>query len=56
MSNLGTFILMLAVAAIGGAAAFLGYHAGSVQFAIHMALILAASILFLIFIVRRSNA
>jgi len=56
MSNVGTLILMLAVAAIGGVAAYLGYHAGSLQFAIHMALILAASILFLVFIVRRANA
>jgi len=53
MSKLGTLILALAVLAIGAVAAYLGVNAASQPFAIHMGIIVAASGLFLAFILRR---
>jgi len=53
MSKLGTLILVLAVLVIGIVAAYLGVNAASQPFAIHMGIIVAASLLFLVFILRR---
>ena len=54
MSKLGTAILALAVLAIGVCAVFLGLHAASQPFAIHMAIIAVACAGFLVFIRRRA--
>ncbi|GEM_PF-6383758 len=55
MSKIGTAILALAVLAIGVAAGFLGVHAASQPFAIHMGIIVAGCCLFLAFILRRAR-
>jgi len=53
MSKLGTLILVLAVLAIGAVAAYLGVNAASQPFAIQMGIIVIASLLFLVFLLRR---
>ena len=56
MSKLGTAILALAVLALAIVAGFLGLNAASGPFAIHMAIIVLASLGFLLFIARRASA
>jgi hypothetical protein len=55
MSKLGTAILFIAVLVLGIAGAFLGLHATSQPFAIHMALFTAGCAGFLFFILRRAK-
>lgn len=55
MSKLGTAILALSVLAIALVAGFLGLKAASAPFAIHMAIIVLASLGFLVFIARRAG-
>lgn len=55
MSKLGTAILALAVLALGLAGVFLGLHAASQPFAIHMGIFAVACGGFLIFILRRAR-
>jgi hypothetical protein len=55
MSKLGTAILGFAVLALGLTALFLGLHAASQPFAIHMGIFAAACALFLFFILRRAR-
>jgi hypothetical protein len=55
MSKLGTAILALAVLALGLVAVFLGLHAASQPFAIHMTLFAVACAGFLLFILRRAR-
>ena len=56
MSNLGTIILLLAVAAIGVLATGLAATAGSTVFAIQMVIAVLWAILFLVFILRRARS
>ena len=54
MSKLGTLILALCVLATGLVAAYAGLNAGSQPFAIHMAIMALACVIFLLFILRRA--
>jgi hypothetical protein len=56
MSKLGSIILFAAVLALGSAAMFLGVHAASQPFAIHMALFVIACAVFLVFVGRRMRS
>lgn len=56
MSRLGSAILFIAVLAIGATALFMGLHAASQPFAIHMALMVLACAAFLFFIWRRAGS
>lgn len=55
MSKLGTALLILAVLALGLIGVFLGLHAASQPFAIHMGIFVAACAGFLLFILRRAK-